>query len=211
MLNNQLDQSLFIIVEGLDGSGKTTQDELLAAKLGGHYTKEPTTGEIGNIIRHHLGQSHIDFSHETFQLMYAADRGDHVSREIIPALQAGKTVISDRYFFSSIAFGSSQGVDFDWLNQINQPFLAPDFLFYLDAPVDICLERLQKRSGGQTELFEKKETMEKVSVCYQKIFNNFEKIISIHPVHRQKCQLHIMDGTKTIEKINEEIINILNQ
>lgn len=199
----------FISIEGPDGSGKSTEAERLVKQIDGLYTKEPTSGEIGKIIRQHLAGNEISFSHETFQLMYAADRGDHISREITPTLKSGKSVISDRYFFSSIAFGASQGVDFNWLNNINQPFLTPDFLFYMDTPIDTCLDRLQKRSGGKTELFERKDTLEKVALCYKKIFDNFDEIIAIHPIHRQKCQLHILDGTQTVEEINKKILDIL--
>ena len=119
----------FIVVEALDGSGASTQVEFLAKnveELGQrvHITKEPTNNLIGGLIRGALTKEWKP-SLECLQLLFAADRAHHLQREVIPSLQEGRMVISDRYFFSTIAFGSLE-VDEKWLQGLNERFLLPD-------------------------------------------------------------------------------------
>ena len=206
-----MNKPLFICLEGLDGSGKTTQAKLLSESLQGVYTREPSDLPIGKLIRHYLQKLEIDIGHHSFQLMYAADRGEHVKKEILDNLKINKSVVTDRYFFSSIAFGVAMGLDFDWLNQINRYFPLPDFCFYLDTPIDLCLKRINIRIGNQTrELFEKKEILRKVADSYQKIIENYEKIASIHPNLSQGSKLYKINGNQTMEKINQDILEIIN-
>ncbi|MBU0647857.1 dTMP kinase [Patescibacteria group bacterium] len=203
---------LFICFEGLDGSGKTTQALLLADQLNGFYTREPSDYPIGKLIRERLQNQQLDISHQTFQLMYAADRGDHWAGEVQPCLNQGKHVIFDRYFFSSIAFGASQGINYQWLNNVNRFYQIPDILFYIDTPVDLCLQRLtQKGKNYTSELFEKKETLEKVDQAYKNILNNYKDICLQHPNFSDACQKYIIDGSQSIDHINNQLIDIVKK
>jgi dTMP kinase len=207
-----MNKPLFICIEGLDGSGKTTQAKLLATSLNGVYTREPSDLPIGKLIREYLKNEKINIDHHTFQLMYAADRGEHVIKEILTSLKNNQTVVTDRYFFSSIAFGTAMGLDFDWLNQVNRYFPVPDICIYLDTPIDICLNRINNRNSSQTqELFEKKDILLKVKNFYQKMIIQYDQIASIHPKLNQNSKLFTIDGKQTIDNINENILKIINK
>ncbi|MFZ5391759.1 MAG: dTMP kinase [Patescibacteria group bacterium] len=202
----------FICIEGLDGSGKTTQAKLLAESLNAIYTKEPSDLPIGRLIREYLKNEKLTIDHHTFQLMYAADRGEHVIKEILTSLKNNQTVITDRYFLSSIAFGAAMGLDFDWLNQINKYFPAPDLCFYLNTPIEICLERINFRDPGKNhEFFEKKDTLLRVEENYQKMIENYYDILSIHPKNNQSSTLYVINGEQSIERINQDISKILTK
>ena len=125
----------FIVFEGLDGAGSSTQIELLSRSLKKRgsdaiVTKEPTNNIVGGIIR---GQLTGDWksSMECLQLLFAADRAHHLERLILPALKDKKVVLSDRYFFSTVAFGSLD-IDKDWLLALNSRFVLPDLTILLN-------------------------------------------------------------------------------
>jgi dTMP kinase len=189
---------MFIVLEGLDGSGSSTQVSLLAHKLQqlNHEvvaTKEPTTGVIGQVIRDCL-QHKFTVDPKALQLLFAADRADHIQTLIKPNLAKNKIVISDRYFFSSIAFGALE-LNFDFLSNLYQDFLIPDLVFLLKVPPAECIKRINKR-GNEKELFEKKSTLTKV-------WEHYEKLAKLYP------NIHIIDGTQSIEVINVQILNVV--
>ncbi|MFA4930761.1 MAG: dTMP kinase [Patescibacteria group bacterium] len=203
-------KALFICFEGLDGSGKTTQAKLLAASIDGFYTREPSDFPIGKLIRQRLQGQSMNITQTTFQIMYAADRGDHFAGEIIPNLENNKHVVIDRYFFSSLALGSSQGIDFDWLNEINKHYPIPDVHFYIDTPIDECLQRIKEKSPHyQVEFFEKKETLIKAAQAYQKMILEYTQICSIHPNYSPDKKLYVIDGTKSVDFINQQLLDII--
>jgi len=168
----------FIVLEGLDGSGTTTQAAELAravarAHIPVELTKEPTDGPFGAIIRQVLS-GRMFLSPEALALAYAADRRDHLStasfrlvdpsngeelasddaiplqgRGIIPWLEAGHWVISDRYVVSSLAYQYAQRAErshLEWLKQINHGVAPPDATIYVNTPSEVCWERLRSRS-----------------------------------------------------------------
>lgn len=201
---------LFICIEGLDGSGKTTQAKLLAESLNAIYTKEPSDLPIGRLIREYLKNEKLTIDHHTFQLMYAADRGEHVVKEIMKGINNNQSVITDRYFLSSIAFGAAMGLDFDWLNQINGYFPAPDLCFYLDTSVETCLERLkQKNKNNYHELFETEPILTKVKIGYEKILNGYDQLIQTHPALTGKSIIFTVNGEQPIDQINQDMISII--
>jgi dTMP kinase len=162
----------FIVLEGLDGSGQTTEANLLTIFLKSKgksviKTKEPTVdSEAGRKIREILDQKEkIDSA--DLQRLFAEDRNIHLKTMIIPHLEKGDFVISDRYFFSSFAFGSANGLDLEWLIKINEDFLFPDLTFFLDARPEICFQRIIKR-GKERTLFEK---IEKMNIVYNNYLN----------------------------------------
>ncbi len=186
---------MFIAFEGLDGSGSSTQSRLLADRLEKNgkpslLTKEPTSDSpVGKMIREVL-QHKWSASPEGLQLLFCADRAEHLKNEIEPALQSGRVVISDRYLYSTLAYGG-MSVDMDWLKELNKNFRLPDitFLFKLD-PAE-CIKRIAGR-GSDFELFEKSDKL-------AKIWENYEKIAQEFP------NIEVIDASQTIEEIAEVI------
>jgi len=186
----------FIVFEGLDGSGQSTQATHLAEFLvnRGHNvitTKEPTMdSESGRKIRKILGE-HIEINPLEFQKLYAQDRKEHLNNKVIPALKEGKTVISDRYFFSTFAYGSAHGHNLEDLIELNNNFLYPDLTFLLKVKPKICIERIKKR-GNHIDLFEKEEKLSKVWEVYRTFPSRFKNF-------------YLIDGEGEIKEIAKEI------
>ena len=182
----------FIVLEGLDGSGQSTQAALLAdflIKKGYNVvlTKEPTLEfEAGEKIRKVLNKE-LEMNKKELQELFAQDRKEHLENTIIPALKEGKTVISDRYFFSTFAYGVSDGLDLEWLIEINNGFLYPDLTFLLKVNPQICMERIISR-GKKIAIFEKKEKLANVWETYKILPQRFKDI-------------YIIDGEKSIENV----------
>jgi len=194
----------FIIFEGLDGSGQSTQAGLLRDFLikKGYkvvLTKEPTLdSKAGKKIRQVLDKKE-KISAKELQELFAKDRKEHLEKLIIPALKEGKIVISDRYFFSSFAYGKASGLDLEWLIKINNKFLLPDITFLLKVSPKICLERIKKRNKGKERtLFEEKEKLEKVWKIYEILPTRFKNV-------------YMVDGEKSIKEVFEEIKIIINK
>ena len=188
-------RGLFIVFEGIDGAGLTTQAKLLERYLRkkGYnviLTKEPTDSLIGGLIRAAL-RCEWKTDPVTLQLLFAADRSHHVTHYILPSLRNGKIVISDRYLFSSLAYGSID-CDYDWLLTINKHFPLPDLTIVLDVPAQIAINRIAESRFG-FELFENIEKLEQVRRNYHKIVREFDNMI-------------IVDGTKSIEEVHREIV-----
>lgn len=188
----------FIAIEGLDGSGNSTQARFLERhfKLSGRavlLTKEPTNNLIGGLIRGQL-TNEWKSTMECLQLLFAADRAHHLQREIEPALKNNYIVISDRYKLSSIAYGSLES-DTKWIESINDKFRNPDITIVLKVSPEKCVQRIMDRNSLQ--LFEDKSKLEKVWKVYEKLADN-DKII-------------IINGERNIEEIHEEIVNLVNE
>ena len=130
-------KGVFICIEGLDGSGKSTQAKLLTKKLNkaGYnaiYTAEPSQGKIGKFIRKRLfEQARMPTTAEA--LLFAADRIEHVQNQVAPALEEGKIVVSDRYVYSSLAYQGSAGLSLDWIEAVNANALKPDLCIFIDV------------------------------------------------------------------------------
>ena len=185
----------FIVFEGIDGAGKSTQAELLyhflkKKKIKVHLTHEPTSFLIGGIIRSSLSHD-WQAPPECLQLLFAADRSYHLEKEITPLLKKGINVICDRYFFSSIAFGGYEIDDMNWLFQINQRFFLPDIVFLLEISPKTAISRLKKERYSLT-LFEKEEKLKKIAQNFRELSQKFKNI-------------KIIDGEKKIEEVFEEI------
>ena len=192
----------FIVFEGVDGSGLSTQ----ALKLENYLrmkgikvvlTKEPTNGLIGGLVKAALkGEWKVDPL--ALQLLFCADRAHHVNTEILPALQEGKSVISDRYYFSSLAYGKVQGLDVDLLKKINSKFPRPDLLIILDVSPEVSIQRIKEARFGFT-LFEEKEYLEKVRSAFREIFEDNKDIA------------FLIDASGSIEEVHEQIKKIVNE
>jgi dTMP kinase len=191
---------LFVVLEGLDGAGSTTQASLLESyfKEKGKkvlLTKEPTQGIIGGTIRAVL-KGDLSLSNEALQLLFAADRSYHLSKEIEPALEKDYIVISDRYLFSSIAYGSASGLDRNWLKRINEKFRLPDISIFIDVDPKVCINRI-KENRFSSELFEKEESLNKVRKEYLNLAKEFK--------------FEIVDGEGTIEATHKKVLEVIKK
>lgn len=194
-------QGLFICIEGLDGSGKTTQiDEskkfLATQKSNFIVTKEPNENflmgkEIQKVLDH---KRKIDSPLE-FQKMYVINRQDHLEKLVIPSLKMGKIVLTDRYFWSTIAYGSL-GTDKEILIKLNQNFIAPDLTIFLDVEPQKAIERC-KKSRSSAEFFEKLEKLETIAQTYKWLSMNFNQ------------QILTLNGEESETKITSQIINLI--
>jgi len=162
----------FIVIEGLDGSGKTTQAKLLVERLqkshNAVYTTEPSCGKIGSFIRDRCLYEEKRLDSAVEALLFAADRVEHVQNEVAPALNKGKLVVSDRYVYSSLAYQGSAGLNIDWIKAINKPALKPDLAVFIDVAPEIVLKRLNRKKSVMETL----ETQKKVREIYLKFVAN---------------------------------------
>lgn len=192
----------FIVIEGLDGSGQSTQAELLRDFLikEGYeviLTKEPTRdSEAGKKIKEIL-DGKIKIEPQKLQELFVQDRNEHLEKLVIPALKEEKMVISDRYFFSTFAYGVADGLDLDWLIKINNDFLLPDLIFILKVSPEVCIQRIEKRGEG-IKLFEKKEKLEKVWKTYEILPSRFKNV-------------YMINGEKTVKEVFSQIKDIIKK
>lgn len=172
-MNNK---GVFIVIEGLDGSGKTTQARLLAKKLSKKYniflTTEPSRGKIGSYIREYYLYEKQRLPTDVEALLFAADRLEHVKKELVPALDEGKLVICDRYLHSSLAYQGSSGLSIDWIRGINSKALQPDIGVFIDLAPEVVLKRLNRKKSVMETL----ETQQKVREIYLKFVENGELV-----------------------------------
>jgi dTMP kinase len=172
-------KGVFICLEGLDGSGKTTQAKLLVKKLkkthDAIYTSEPSQGPIGNLIRKSYLYANNRLSPYVEALLFAADRIEHVENEIIPALNKGLVVISDRYVFSSLAYQGAGEVNLDWIQTINKNAILPDLAIFLDVDP----EKVYYRLNSEKSVMENLKTQQKVREIYLKFVED-KKLILIN-------------------------------
>lgn len=194
---------LFIALEGIDGSGKSTQIKLLAERLRqeGHrvYTTfEPTSSLIGSLIRN-IFNHRVQSDHKTIAALFLADRLDHLQNEtdgILKKMREGFTVITDRYYFSSYAYHGAH-IDLDWVidsNALCAEILRPDLNVYIDIAIDTSLERLNK-GRESLELFETRENIEKVRKTYLESFKKQQ--------HKEKVTF--VDGEASEEEVSDRI------
>ena len=163
-----------IVLEGLDGAGTTTQTRRLVAYLDAHgtptqATREPSDGPVGKLIREMLTGGHGSpqgaISQSTFGLLFAADRLDHAQREVEPALAEGITVVSDRWYHSSLAYQGT-GADRDWILTLNARARRPDVTVFLEVRPEVAAAR-RVAAGRTQELFEDLRMQEAVAAGYR--------------------------------------------
>ena len=168
-----MDQGIFIVLEGIDGCGKSEQAKLLNDWLlaEGHdvlLTAEPTRNRIGKFIREILsGKEEVD--PKTLSLLFTADRVEHLN-EINSGLDRGRIVISERYYHSTVAYQAAQNVNSDWLLELNSFAREPDLALFIDADPEISAKRTTT-----DEIFENAEFLQKVRKNYLE-FNDMRKI-----------------------------------
>jgi dTMP kinase len=168
---------LFIVLEGIDGSGTTTQLGLLERHLQGRgrrvlATREPSTGPIGRLLREillggHKSPAGAPVDGLAMALLFAADRRDHLSREIDPAVAAGTDVISDRYLLSSLAY-QAQEAERDWVAGLARDLRVPDLTLLLDLPVEVAAAR-RRAAGRPDERYDADAVQARVAARYREL------------------------------------------
>jgi len=189
-------KGVFICIEGLDASGKTTQALLLVEELNRRgfkavYTTEPSRGEIGRFIRKRVLQREGRVPSVVEALLFAVDRIDHVEREIKPALRDGKIVVSDRYLYSSLAYQGAAGLDLNWIREINRLALIPDLAIYIDVPPETVFERIRRKRTVMEDL----QTQEKVREVYMGLV--------------KAGTLILIDGNRPAEEVSKDILSVV--
>ena len=184
---------IFIVFEGIDGGGKSTQIKMLADyfKDKGYEVEfhvEPTDGSVGSLLWTYMRSKDRSFSPETEALLFAADRIEH-GKSIKKALEEGKVVISDRYIHSSLAYQGAAGVDPVWMQSLNRHALKPSLVILLDIDPEKSLERVSDRAKT---VFEERKYLKKVRAEYLR--------------YAEAGELEIIDATQPIEDVHREIL-----
>ncbi|WEL19188.1 dTMP kinase [Candidatus Nanohalococcus occultus] len=156
----------FIVIEGADGAGTTTQAKKLADHLDAHYTYEPSKSKIGVKVDELISTD--DSSADTVALAFAADRMVHLEEEVIPKLEKGETVVCDRYYHSSLVYQPLMGEDFEWVKSLNRSAIKPDLTVVLDVSAEEGMERVEQR-GKDGNVFEQLDFQQKVVVKYREL------------------------------------------
>ena len=208
----------FIVLEGIDGAGTTTQlnvlrDHFRHAGRGAFFTHEPSDGPVGMLIRLALQKRLVGanfdlhdpahpplpggapFDADALALLFAADRADHVATQVRPNLDAGRHVVCDRYLLSTLAY---QGLhaDLDWLIEINRPAIVPDLTLFLDVPPGEAEARM-RGSRWKKEIFETPEQQRRVRARY------FELIQRDFP---QRGHVEVIDASRPADEVSRDLL-----
>ena len=211
----------FISFEGGDGSGKSTQLELLAGYLSKQgivclSTREPGGTNLGKMLRKVLLELRDEpISPETELFLYLADRAQHVQKVIEPAMAGGKLVLCDRFTDSTLAYqGYGRGVDLDVLGRMNaiaSRGLVPDLTFLLDCPVEVGLSRTQRRSSSHASRTaanaQAEDRFERESALFhQQVRRGFLAL-----AQADLARMVVIDAARSIASIHQEIVTIVEQ
>jgi len=204
----------FIVIEGIDGSGKTTQAKRIVSYLEKRgiksiYTKEPTDEVTGLLIRRILSDE-LTVPPVAFQYLFAADRAVH-QVQLEKYLKEGLTVVSDRYFWSSLVYGIvDRGISFARevgyekerllvafsILSMYHRFLVPDYTFYLAVSTGTAVKRIVK-TKKELEIYEKKDKLEKIRLGYEWLAKKFTNEITV------------VNGERSVEEVEGAIIKSL--
>lgn len=194
-----MEKGKFIVLEGIDGSGKSSQIGPLVKRLEGlgvpcRADREPTGGPVGSLIRQ-IFTGRVSADNRVIAALYAADRLDHLVNGVdglCAAIDKGITVVSDRYYFSSYAYHSVD-VDMDWViqaNALSAQLLRPTLTVFLDVPVETALERIRKNRFVE-EIFDQEDRLRKTRELY---FQAFDRLKDVENVA-------VVDGSGTQEQV----------
>ncbi len=197
-------EGLLIVIEGTDGSGKSTQLELLKRSMqdqsyGVIVSEWKTSRLIANVIDDAKERNLLNAT--TYSLLYAADFTDRLENQIIPALKSGFIVLLDRYYYTALARDVVRGQDIEWVKNLYDYAPEPDLIFYLDMPVDILLKRIIGTTG--LDFYESGRDVG-FSTDFYKSFEIYQnKCLEQYNKMKQEYNFISIDGTKSIEEIHE--------
>jgi dTMP kinase len=185
-----------IVLEGIDGSGTTTQLDMAVAYLASQgipavATREPSTGPIGRLLREALlGNMNMPdgtrLDGRTMALLFAADRIDHLQREVEPHLSAGTAVVSDRYLLSSLAYQAEEA-DRAWVASLARGIAQPDLTILLDVPIEVAAQR-RALAGRPFERYDADSYLAKVAANYRQLARSERSAI-------------VLDGAVSVEQV----------
>ncbi|MCL2723411.1 MAG: dTMP kinase [Polyangiaceae bacterium] len=200
----------FVVLEGIDGAGTTTQTQMLVEHLRNEgvrvarATREPSDGPIGSFIRQVLTGRVVAPGGRapawtTMALLFAADRMDHVESEIEPVLSQGGVVVSDRYDASSLAYQSissdrAEDTALDWIRQLNRHALRPALTIVLDVPAEVAAARRHAR-GEPAQLYEENDAQRMLAAFYRDL-----------PRHMPTDSIVVIDGSGSIEDVHARVL-----
>jgi dTMP kinase len=201
----------FIVIEGLDGAGTTTQARLLGERLraGGrtvHVTAEPSGGPVGSLVRQVLqrrvtGGPAGGFDPHALALLFAADRLDHVAAEVAPRLAEGCDVVSDRYTLSSLAYQGLTTGDLAWVEAVNRRAPTPDLTVFLRVRAGLALGR-RRAAGTSPELYE-------VDAFQRRVARSYERSLAL--LRRRGQRVEVLDGAAPVERVAEAVAGLVER
>ncbi len=199
-----MERGKFIVFEGIDGSGKSTQMKLLGQFLAArgtecYLTREPTDSPFGELLRRCMNGT-MDTDERAIALMFAADRVDHILGEkgLISKLEAGITVLCDRYYFSSFAYNGGFA-PLDWVIELNRPameLLRPDLTVFIDLDPEEGMRRIAKR--GESDRYETLERQRLIRAKYFEVFGRFGADVAVIKSEEDRMQ--------TQARLREEVV-----
>ena len=199
---------LLCAIEGIDGAGKTTllqnlEQKFASTKIRTIFTKEPGATQLGKYLRKLLNERTITIGTQAEFLLFAADRAEHFEKDIVPHLQQGCLIISDRMADSSVAYqGYLKGLDISMINAVNawcMQNIIPDITIYLRITPDKAKERILQSRGFATAF--EQEYIDRLQI----LFDGFEKIFEHKP------NAIIIDATQDPETIAQQLFEVLQQ
>lgn len=187
----------FIVIEGLDGAGKTTLSKLLVRDLRSRglsalWTTEPSNSVVGRVLRTKVLRGQKTPA-ELEALLFAADRFLHLQNEVDPALRKGRMVVSDRYVYASLAYQGAQGLSEKWLRKINRFARKPNIAIYLDVRPEIGLRRIRRTKS----VLETVRLQRRVRKAYLKLV--------------RKGELTLIDSNRPVKIVRAEILATVMQ
>ena len=190
---------MLINLEGIDGCGKSTQSQFLMDKFESDnektiLLKEPTNGKYGQKLWEMLSGK-IEATTEEILELFVLDRKQHVNEKIKPALDEGRIVLMDRYYYSTMAYQVAAGIDVNRIRRDNHFAPEPDIVLIFDLPADLAMKRV--RSHSIADVFEKEEYLEKVRKAYLNLEND--------------SLVRIIDATRTPEVIFDEVWRLVSE
>ena len=208
-------EGLLIVIEGTDGSGKSTQLELLkksiqAQSYGVMVSEWKTSRLIANVIDDAKDRNLLNAT--TYSLLYAADFADRLENQIIPALKSGFIVLLDRYYYTALARDVVRGQDIEWVKNLYDYAPEPDLVFYLDMPVDVLLKRIIGTTG--LDFYESGRDVG-FSTDFYKSFEIYQKkCLEQYNSMKSEYNFKSIDGTLSIKEIhsimNDEVQKVLD-